>query len=106
MRNQLSLLPAMLLLALGVSCTTAKPETETKKHPDYRLVATIKDIMDAQIDPSADFIWNSVSTMETLKTIDDKDADGLFNISNKIDAACESCHKEYWYPNDPGPPKL
>jgi hypothetical protein len=178
----------MLLLGLGVSCSTPKPAADAKQ-PDYRLVATIKDLMDAQIDPSADFIWNSVSTMvtpagsvtkaprnpeewkevrrhaitlleatnlmimpgrhvanpgekaddpkvelapeeieakinqdreswnkhvqdlfdstmETLKTIDNKDADALFNISNKIDAACESCHKKYWYPNDPGPPKL
>ena len=46
------------------------------------------------------------STKETLETIDKKDADGLFNVSNKIDAACENCHKKYWYPNDPGPPKL
>jgi len=183
------LLTALFLLGLGASCSTPKPEATTKAQPDYRLVATIKDLMDSEVDPSADFIWNSVSTnvtptgsvtkaprnpeewkevrrhaitlleatnllimpgrhvaqpgekadnpkvelgpeeieakinqdreswnkhvqalfdstKETLETIDKKDADALFNISNKIDAACESCHKKYWYPNDPGPPKL
>jgi len=187
-RKPVFLLPAIFLFALGFSCSTPKPEAENKGQPDYRVVATIKDLMDSEVDPSADFIWNSVSTtvgpqgsvtkaprnndewkevrrraitlleatnllimpgrhvakpgekadnpkvesppeeieaminkdraswnkrvqalfdstLETLKTIDDKDAEGLFNISNKIDAACESCHKKYWYPNDPGPPK-
>jgi len=47
------------------------------------------------------FFWLS----DTLTTIEAKDSDGLFNVSNKIDAACEACHKKYWYPNDPGPSK-
>jgi len=28
------------------------------------------------------------------------DAKGLFDIGEGIDDACESCHLEYWYPND------
>jgi hypothetical protein len=28
------------------------------------------------------------------------DAPGLFDIGEDIDNACESCHLEYWYPND------
>ena len=28
------------------------------------------------------------------------DAQGLFDIGEDIDNACESCHLEYWYPND------
>jgi len=28
------------------------------------------------------------------------DAQGLFDIGEDIDNACEACHLEYWYPND------
>jgi hypothetical protein len=28
------------------------------------------------------------------------DVQGLFDIGEEIDNACESCHLEYWYPND------
>jgi hypothetical protein len=28
------------------------------------------------------------------------DAEGLFDVGDKIDKACESCHLEYWYPGD------
>ena len=41
-----------MLLAAG-SCAS---------RPDYRPVATIKDIMDGLVDPSAGDLWNSVST--------------------------------------------
>src|SRR5436190_11912419 len=61
-RKPVFLLPAIFLFALGFSCSTPKPEAENKGQPDYRVVATIKDLMDSEVDPSADFIWNSVST--------------------------------------------
>jgi hypothetical protein len=35
--------------------------------PEYRLRATIKDIMDAFVDPGADYIWDSVATTVTAK---------------------------------------
>ena len=35
--------------------------------PEYRLDATIKDIMDSFVDPSADYIWDAVSTTVTAK---------------------------------------
>jgi hypothetical protein len=35
--------------------------------PEYRLHATIKDIMDAFVDPGADYIWDSVATTITAK---------------------------------------
>jgi len=28
------------------------------------------------------------------------DKDGLLNVGEEIDNACESCHKVYWYPDD------
>ena len=40
------------------------------------------------------------AAMVAIKAIDAKDADGLSNAGGGIDAACETCHKKYWYPND------
>jgi len=31
------------------------------------------------------------------------DKDGILNIGEEIDNACESCHKVYWYPDDAAP---
>jgi hypothetical protein len=38
--------------------------------------------------------------VKTLAIIHNKDAQGLFNVGEDIDNACEACHLEYWYPND------
>ena len=35
-----------------------------------------------------------------VKAIDKKDVEGLSSAGGDIDAACETCHKKYWYPND------
>ena len=39
--------------------------------------------------------------MLAIKAIDDKNADALSNAGGDMDKACETCHKTYWYPNDP-----
>lgn len=50
--------------------------------------------------------WNrhakdlNTATMEALAAIDAKDADKLFEVGESIEAACEACHKSYWYPNE------
>jgi hypothetical protein len=38
--------------------------------------------------------------IKALDIVRKKDAEGLFNIGEDIDQACEGCHLEYWYPND------
>jgi hypothetical protein len=40
------------------------------------------------------------ATLESLKIIRARDAEGLFTVGDKIDKACEGCHLEYWYPGD------
>ncbi|HUK35154.1 MAG TPA: hypothetical protein VLV86_14650 [Vicinamibacterales bacterium] len=40
--------------------------------PDYQLTGTIKDLMDSEVDPSADYLWESVATTVTRKGIDEK----------------------------------
>ena len=50
--------------------------------------------------------WNNasdllrVAALESLAIIRARDAKGLFDVGDKIDKACESCHLEYWYPGD------
>jgi hypothetical protein len=51
-------------------------------------------------------LWNKyadglrVASLESLKIAKTRNVDGLFEAGSKIDAACESCHLEYWYPGD------
>jgi hypothetical protein len=40
------------------------------------------------------------TAIKALDIVRKKDAEGLFNIGEDIDQACEACHLEYWYPND------
>lgn len=39
-----------------------------------------------------------------LAAIDAKDAQKLFELGEAIEHACESCHSQYWYPNQVLPP--
>jgi hypothetical protein len=170
------MLAAVLCLAIAtVSCGQATPE--------YHVSATVKDIMDSFVDPSADEIWESIATeitlegekarqpstdeewrdlrrsairiieatdlllmpgrlvarpgeksenpeielepediarrihadvkqwtalakrlheaaSESLRAIDERNVKSLFDSGDRLDAACENCHKTYWYPAD------
>ena len=44
--------------------------------------------------------------MEALRAIEAKNVAGLDAVGEKLDAACESCHRTYWYPNAPEPTKV
>jgi hypothetical protein len=39
-----------------------------------------------------------------IEAIDARDADKVFELGEQIEAACENCHKQYWYPNEVIPP--
>lgn len=55
----------LCLLGFTVSCSAPQqppPEAQKPAESDYTLTATIKDIMDSAVDPSADYIWESVGT--------------------------------------------
>lgn len=41
--------------------------------------------------------------MQAMKITNERSVQGLFEIGETIDRACESCHKEFWYPNDVRP---
>jgi cytochrome c556 len=39
------------------------------------------------------------AAMEAVTAIDAKNAEGVSNAGGTIDAACEACHLQFWYPN-------
>jgi len=71
MRKYLLLFLTALVLSAATSCTTAPKEeaSAAAPAPEYNIVATIKDIMDSAVDPSADYIWESVGTEVSAKGI-------------------------------------
>jgi cytochrome c556 len=38
------------------------------------------------------------AAMESVRAIDAKDPEAVSNAGGTIDAACESCHRAFWYP--------
>jgi hypothetical protein len=40
-----------------------------------------------------------------LAAADARDAQALLAAGGRLDAACESCHLQYWYPHAPRPPE-
>jgi hypothetical protein len=57
MRTTLLLVPASAILFFG--CSSAPPP------PPFKPIATVKELMNSVIDPSADLIWNAVATIQT-----------------------------------------
>lgn len=65
MRKYLSLILATVWVLTGCQRQQAsKPEPAA---PEFRVDATIKDLMDSLVDPSADYIWDAVATTITVK---------------------------------------
>jgi hypothetical protein len=63
MRNRFLFL-AFVLTFIGSACTASQQQANPQPaQPDFRTTATIKDIMDSMVDPSADNLWESVSTV-------------------------------------------
>lgn len=67
MRSRTFLCATGLLVGI-TGCT----EAGTTGDSPYRVTATIQDIMDAQVDPAADEIWNSVASIITASGIEEK----------------------------------
>src|SRR5712675_433861 len=191
MKSSISLVAVAAVLCL-VGCTkedtTAAGKAVGASDSPIRITATIQDLMDAEVDPAADFLWGSVGFVSTkdgtedkrprtdkdwdtvrnqaiilieatnllvlpgrivatagskldpsevagfldpkdiqkaidanqpafvnlahglhdaaaeiLKAIDAKDVPRMDAAGEKLDAACEACHRTFWYPNAPEP---
>jgi hypothetical protein len=63
--------PSLWLLVLG--CFGAALACNTTRQPEeLRPTATIKDIMDSIVDPSADALWDSVATVVTADGVEER----------------------------------
>ena len=68
MRMHQSFAPACLLL-LVAGCSAPPPSSPP---PEFRPTATVKDIMDSLIDPSADVVWDSVEVLVTAQGTEER----------------------------------
>jgi hypothetical protein len=58
---------------LACNSCVRQPETQSQQpQAEYRTTATIKDIMDSMVDPSADFIWEAVAIVVSAKGVEEK----------------------------------
>jgi hypothetical protein len=72
MRTSLSLASACVLTFLA-ACTQQPPaQAPQPPQADYRTTATVKDIMDALVDPGSDVLWDSVETVVSAKGTEEK----------------------------------
>ena len=65
----------MVLSATGlllVGLAACSEQTAVAPESPYRPTSTIQDIMDAQVDPAADEIWNSVASIVTASGVEEK----------------------------------
>jgi hypothetical protein len=54
-------------------------------------------------DPEGWNVWSKAlhnASLAMLQATDSKDAKRLFDLGGRLDAACEGCHRQYWYPNE------
>jgi hypothetical protein len=70
MRQHLSLALVSALILLLAACAQQTPQPPPQ--PEFRLTATVKDIMDSLVDPGADYIWDAVETVISAKGIEEK----------------------------------
>lgn len=68
--TQLRLSITSVLLLFACACTGSQPAALSQ--PEFRPTATIKDLMDSIIDPSADELWESVATTVDATGIHEK----------------------------------
>ncbi len=61
----LSLGATVFVVSLAVGCQSKPAESQqsTPQQPEYTPTATIKDLMLSVVDPNADVVWNSVTTI-------------------------------------------
>src|SRR5436853_7912060 len=74
MRTFLLLATASVLMLLAACSGQPPAGTDAAKStaPDYRMTATVKDIMDALVDPGSDVLWDSVETIVSAKGTEEK----------------------------------
>jgi len=72
MRNFRVVVSCAVLVVLCGSCATQQPAQAPQQEAEYRLTATVKDLMDSMVDPGADFLWGAVETVVSAKGTEEK----------------------------------
>ena len=78
MRKYFLISSLVLAICLTASCSAPKADTAAPAAPAAdatpgpKVISTIKDIMDSMVDPSADYIWESVGTEVSAKGVVEK----------------------------------
>lgn len=63
--------PLLLLAGCQQKAATPAATTAAAETSPIRPIASIIDLMDGQIDPAADFLWESVATVSTTKGLEE-----------------------------------
>ena len=66
------LLLSVAVFAIAAACNQAAPPPAPPQESPFRPTATIKDIMDSIVDPSADVLWESVATIVSAKGVEER----------------------------------
>jgi hypothetical protein len=61
---------ASILILVAAACAR-QSQSNSPQQPEYRL-NTVKDVMDSIVDPSSDYIWDSVETTVSAKGVEEK----------------------------------
>jgi hypothetical protein len=70
---QRSWVPVLLILAASLtSCSAKVPPPAAAPAQSFKLTATIQDLMDGEIDPAADALWDSVAFIATPQGEEDR----------------------------------
>ena len=72
MRNHLVLSLASICILLGAGCAAETPPQTAQLQADYRPTATVRELMDSIIDPSADVVWDSVAVLYSPAGVEEK----------------------------------
>lgn len=68
----LFLIGVSLLVVAACSSQRQQAPPPAPAEPTFRPTSTIKDIMDSMVDPSADYLWDSVATIITKAGTDER----------------------------------
>jgi hypothetical protein len=104
--NALSLAEAANLLKIPGRHMALPEQANTKTAPDA------PELTPAQIEEKVNKdrgAWDTkadalrMTATKALAAAKAHDKDGILNVGEEIDNACESCHKVYWYPDEVAP---
>ncbi len=72
------------------------------EHPEYELnTAQMTALVEAKwSDWLADANTLHDAAMQSIQMIDARNVSGLSIVGGDLDAACESCHQQFWYPSN------